>query len=60
TRVHFTGTPAATGAPATCLVALEAGGRTLWGLGQAATTADAAHRSARSALRRAGLHEGAR
>ncbi|WP_206505516.1 2-isopropylmalate synthase [Streptomyces chrestomyceticus] len=60
TRVHFTGTPAATGAPATCLVALEAGGRTLWGLGQAATTTDAAHRSARSALRRAGLHEGAR
>ncbi|MFE7460534.1 2-isopropylmalate synthase [Streptomyces sp. NPDC057554] len=58
TPPRFTGTAAATGAPVTCLVALDKGGRTVWGLGQAATAADAAHRSARSALLRAGLHGG--
>ncbi|MFE9407951.1 2-isopropylmalate synthase [Streptomyces sp. NPDC006704] len=55
-----TGDAARAGARATCFIALDFEGRTVWGLGQAATAADAAHRSARSALRRAGLHEGER
>ncbi|MFI1934417.1 2-isopropylmalate synthase [Streptomyces sp. NPDC020330] len=57
TRPRFTGSTAAD-APMTCLVAVETDGRTVWGLGRAATAADAAHRSARSALLRAGTHEG--
>ncbi|MFP1623733.1 2-isopropylmalate synthase [Streptomyces sp. 5K101] len=60
THVQVTGTAATAGEPTACFVALAAGGRTYWGLGLAATAADAAHRSARSALRRAGIHEGER
>ncbi|MFC5885725.1 MULTISPECIES: 2-isopropylmalate synthase [Kitasatospora] len=60
TRVVAGGTAAAAGEPAACFTALETGGRTVWGIGLAATAAGAAHRSARSALRRAGLDEGAR
>ncbi|WP_406280792.1 2-isopropylmalate synthase [Embleya sp. NBC_00896] len=41
-----------------CFAALDAGGRTFWGVGLAPTAADAALRSARSALRRAGIEAG--
>ncbi|MBT2364986.1 2-isopropylmalate synthase [Streptomyces sp. ISL-10] len=60
TQVQVTGTAAAAGESTACFVALEAGDRTFWGLGLAATAADAANRSARSALHRAGIHEGER
>ncbi|MER7754721.1 2-isopropylmalate synthase [Kitasatospora sp. NPDC097643] len=50
-------TQATTGDGTVCFTALEHGGRTWWGIGFADGAADAAHRAARSALRRAGLEQ---
>lgn len=58
TQFVVTATTAAAGEPTACFAALDAGGRTVWGIGLAATAADAAHRSCRSALRRAGIRGG--
>lgn len=60
THAVVTGPAAANGGPAACFAALDEGGRTFWGVGLAATAADAGHRSARAALRRAGIGEGER
>ena len=58
TQVVVVGTAPAAGEPQACFAALDAGGRTVWGIGLAATAADAAHRACRSALRRASVRRG--
>ncbi|WP_280682718.1 2-isopropylmalate synthase [Kitasatospora sp. MAA19] len=55
TQVVVTTAAPAAGEPTACFAALDADGRTVWGIGLAATAADAAHRAARSALHRAGI-----
>lgn len=60
TQVLVTDTAGASREAKACFTALDADGRTFWGLGLAATAADAALRSTRSALRRAGIEEGER